>query len=544
MRLEKIQIGEKRVMPLAICAGTFITQISALERAVNELDGIGIFTTKSMGLKPRIIGVKPNQGSREPILVQYCPGSFLNAVKLTNLGVDEYAKELSLLDIPKDKAVVGSIFDNTVRGFRKITRRIEDHVDALEINFSCAHSEGFGIALGQYPKTVYEVTKAVVEQTRRPVFVKLSHNIPYIADAKAAKEAGASGISAINTVGPMSYEVDGFPVLTNKKGSLSGAKIKDIGIECVREIRQAVGKDFFINGIGGIRIARDIEDYLGGGANAVSVGSAWAGMNEENKKEYLSVIVDDLANGTNNAAALLPKVDMTYKKVRIEKKIGRGDFKIFKTNQSISAEPGQYVFAWIPEVGEKPFSVMDDGPLTLGILKRGCFTKHFNSLQEGDSFYFRGPYGQSIDVPKESNVVLVGGGSGIAGLYLAAKRFSKKANVTMLLGAKNSEHLLYLSKFYNLGKLKIITDDGSSGKKGVITDLFGISNLKEGSYFFNCGPKAMVDGVLPLESQILKSREVRSSTEYRTSCGVGLCGNCADKKGRLTCQEGTFMKHY
>ena len=89
------------------------------------------------------------------------------------------------------------------------------------------------------------------------------------------------------------------------------------------------------------------------------------------------------------------------------------------------AGPGQFVFAWIPGVGEKPFSIMDDDPLTLGILERGPFTEKINSLGRGDEFYVRGPYVKPLDnvAPFGSEVVLVGGGCGAAGISLIAKEF-------------------------------------------------------------------------------------------------------------------------
>ncbi|MFH0867694.1 MAG: hypothetical protein V1831_00095, partial [Candidatus Woesearchaeota archaeon] len=157
----------------------------------------------------------------------------------------------------------------------------------------------------------------------------------------------------------------------------------------------------------------------------------------------------------------------------------------------------EYVFAWIPGIGEKPFSVMDDEPLTIGVLERGEFTKKFCSLKKGDEFFIRGPYGQGINVKQGSNVVLVGGGCGIAGIYLLAKILSKKANVISLLGAKDKDHIPYLNEFKEFGEVRVATEDGSYGKKGIVSDLF--YNLPSECYFFNCGPKKMVEAVLDYE---------------------------------------------
>lgn len=184
---------------------------------------------------------------------------------------------------------------------------------------------------------------------------------------------------------------------------------------------------------------------------------------------------------------------------------------------------------------------MDNSPLTLGVLEKGEFTKKFNSLKEGDYFYFRGPYGIAPTINKAEDVALVGGGCGIAGLYLFAKKLSKTNRVITFLGAKDKQHLPYLKKFENFSKVYTATEDGSSGKKGLVTDLLKEIELNKQSYFLNCGPKAMVEAVLPLELKVSNPERVYSSVDYMTRCGVGICGSCADKRGRRTCVEGPFV---
>ena len=294
--------------------------------------------------------------------------------------------------------------------------------------------------------------------------------------------------------------------------------------------------------MGGIRNARDIGAYAEVGATFFGVGSALAGMNEREIKAYFFALKADIDGGgwTNSAEGLLKKVNMQYKKVRIEKKIDSAcDFNIIQTDEIMLSEPGQFIFVWIPGVGEKPFSVMDDDPLTLGVLERGEFTRKLNSLQKGDSFYVRGPYGQGVNAPQKSNIVLVGGGCGIAGLYLLAKKLSRDSDVLTLLAAKDREHIAYLDRFREYGKVEIATEDGSLGRKGLVTDL--MDNLREGSYFFNCGPKAMINAVLPLELKVSAPEMVYSSVDYMTRCGIGICGSCADENGRRTCIEGPFI---
>lgn len=411
MKVRKIKLGEKEVMPFTIPSGIVMTEVSCLERLAREVPEIGILTTKS-------IGVEEREGNREPILAQYSPGCFVNAVGLRNPGAEEFARRLSEAEIPQDRFLLASIFGKNADEFVYVAETLEKLVDGFELNLSCPHTEQVGMVLGQYPKIVRRITRAVRRVTGKPIFVKLTPNINNIGEiAVAAMEAGAYGITAINTVGPGYYSVDGFPVLTNQVGGLSGRGILPIGLKCVRDIRQAVGENVPMGVMGGIRSARDLREYMAFNPLFSGIGSAaLGGMTEAEIKAYFHTLVADLEKGTNRAEGLLKKVNMQYRRVKItEKSRENCDYKIFTTDRSIKAHPGQFVIAWIPGVGEKPFSVMDNRPLTLGVLERGLFTRQFNSLREGDSFYVRGPYGKGVDVPKGSDVTLVGGGCGLAG---------------------------------------------------------------------------------------------------------------------------------
>ena len=423
---------------------------------------------------------------------------------------------------------------------------MDEVVDGHELNFSCPHAEGHGTAIGTDLKLVYGITRAVCQATDKPVFVKLTPNTSNLAEiARAAVDAGAHGLVAINTVGPGYYSHDRHPILTNKVGGMSGRGILPIGLKSVREIRQAVGPDVPIIGMGGIRTARDIEDYDSVGANVFGIGSALAGMVDEQILTYLNRIVTDLGNRTSDAEQLLQEVDMGLKRVKIERKIDVcEDFKIFETGIGINAGPGQFVFAWLPNVGEKPLSVMDNNPLTLAVQEKGEFTRSFNQLGRGDDFYFRGPYGKEVSLDINKEMIVVGGGCGIAGVYLFAKRFKQMcsfSNVTAFLGAKDKEHLAYFQRLKDYGNVYFATEDGSLGLRGTVADLFSNVRLDEGSMFFNCGPKAMVEALLPIERQVSSADRIYSSLDYITSCGVGLCGKCVDEKGRRTCVYGPFM---
>ena len=550
--IEKKKIGNKKVMPFTIPSGIVTTEVSCLERIAREIPELGILTTKSIGPEPRA-------GNREPIFAQYSPGCFVNAVGLTNPGAEGFAKKLSLVNLPEDKFLLASIFGKDLDEFVYVAKTLENCVDGFELNLSCPHARGYGMQLGQDSEIVHDITKAIVGKTSKPVFAKLTPNVNNIGEiALAAMNAGAYGLVAINTVGPGYYSINGFPILTNKVGGLSGGGISPIGVKCVKDITKKLG-NIPIIGMGGISTAKDVEAYADAGALFFGVGSALVGMSEREIKNYFHNLVEDLGSTDerNRAQALLKKVNMEYKKAMITGKIEASgdfmkamvtreinencDFKIIRTNKHICAEPGQFVFAWIPGVGEKPFSVMDDSPLTLGILERGEFTRKINSLKKRDFFYFRGPYGQSLKVPDLSSVVLVGGGCGIAGLYFLAKKFSKKARVISLLAAKDKEHIPFIKEFEKYSEVRITTENGSLGRKGLVTNLFENSSLKQESYFFNCGPKAMVEAVLPLELKVSAPEIIYSSIDYITRCGVGICGSCADEKGKRTCVEGPFM---
>ena len=537
-------------MPFTIPSGIVMTNPRCASRLLNMIPELGIWTTKSTGLNERVMPTEDlytnnpeglEFGCREPIFVQLGDGTYANAVKLINDGAKKTREKIEKAKIPKDRVILASVFAENESNLVKIVETLEPVVDAFEWNGGCPHGERVGIFQGQDPKVVYSFIKTIAKTTDKPVLFKVPWNITR-ESVKAAVEAGVYGLAGINTVPVEPLDEEGNHLLWNKKGGKSGRGIKQIGLQRTREIREAAGNLLMIV-MGGISTARDIKEYAEaarGGPVAYGIGTAAIGMNEKELANYFATIASDLENGTNNAESLLKEVDMNYRKIRIEGKINSAsNFKIFKTNESIDALPGQFVFAWIPGIGEKPFSVMDDNPLTLGILERGEFTKKLNSLQTGDYFYVRGPYGQGANVPQKSNIVLVGGGCGIVGLYLLAKKFSKESEVLTLLAAKDKNHIAYLNEFRKYGEVEVSTEDGSLGRKGLVTDL--IVGLKEGSYFFNCGPKAMINAILPLELKVSAPEKIYSSVDYMTRCGVGICGSCADEKGRRTCIEGPFV---
>jgi dihydroorotate dehydrogenase/NAD(P)H-flavin reductase len=562
MKLERIEIAGKHIMPIANASGVLATDAYCAANLMSKCDCFGMWISKGTSLRERVMPTEELMrnnplnlefGCREPIIVQESDGTFLNAVKLINEGCEKTYIKILNAGIPKDKVICVQVFGNSPEEFAQASKHFVGLAEIVQQNLSCPHAERTGMVFGQDPEMVYRIISETRKMVGREILIdaKLTPNSDNIsAIARAAVDAGADWISLINTTGPFESAY-----LYNGRGGRSGRGIKHIGLEKVREVRRAIGDRSRINGGGGIENAHDIVDYLEAGADMVSLGSSFfCGMDDEMVVKSLSMLPYEIEHGTDRASSYRPKVDMKYKKVRIEKILNPYcDFKVYQTNVSIDAKPGQFVFAFLlgdmmldQKPGEKPFSIMDDNPLTLGVLTRGYFTRRFNTLKEGDSFYVRGPYGKSVDVPSSSNVVLVGGGCGIAGLYLLSKRFFEHSRVVSFLGAKDKEHIPYLQEFEKSGLVFVATEDGSLGERGIVSDLFDqedIQNFSRGAYFFNCGPRKMVEALLPLELKFTSPERIYSSVDYMTMCGVGICGRCVDNIGRRSCVEGPFMRN-
>ena len=529
----KYKIFNKKIsVPFTIPSGIVTTGISILEKIANEIPEIGILTTKSIGPEPR-------KGNREPIIAQYSPFSFINAVGLCNPGVEEFRKRISKIKISPDKFLLTSIFGSDEKEFKEVAEKLVEFTDGFELNISCPHSEKYGQVVGQDNAILEKITKSIVS-LGKPVFVKISPNLDVKETVKAAISGGTSGITAVNTKGPELYLWDGYPVLSNKLGGISGKAILELGLTSVKKIREIT--DLPIIACGGISTRVEVERYKEAGANFFGIGSALAGMNTEEIKQYFHDLLIDLKKGTDNASSLLKeKLNMDYQKYTVrENKSLADDLFLLRLDGEIKIEPGQFIFAWLPEKGEKPFSVLDDVPLTLLIQKRGYFTNELSKLKENDFIYIRGPYGNS---PKLNEaILLVGGGTGIAALYLFAKKYKKTA---VLLGAKDKNHLPYLEKFKVLcEELYLTTENGEMGHKGRATDILPeIIKKTNPEGCLNCGPEAMVKMAIDIESQYLNPEKIYSSIEFLTKCGIGLCGSCATSNGYRSCVDGTFLKN-
>jgi dihydroorotate dehydrogenase (NAD+) catalytic subunit len=199
---------------------------------------------------------------------------------LSNPGVQEQVSELREV-LPELRALgvplVASIFADSVEAFGVLAELVADaDPDLIELNISCPNVEDvYGEPFSANPRSAAAVVDRVKAVTRVPVAVKLSPNVPDIAQiARAVEWAGADAITAVNTLGPgMVIDVElGLPILANVAGGVSGPALRPIAVRCVYEIYRAVGIP--IIGTGGISGARDAVEIMMAGATAVGVGSA------------------------------------------------------------------------------------------------------------------------------------------------------------------------------------------------------------------------------------------------------------------------------
>ena len=206
-----------------------------------------------------------------------CPNGMLNSVGLQNPGVDHViAHELPELRKVFHKPIVANIsgfsIEEYVNCVSKLTR--EDQVEILEVNISCPNVHGGGMAFGTSPEAAAAVTRAVKEVATKPVYIKLSPNVTDIVSiAKACEEAGADGLSLINTLLGMRIDLNRRkPILANVMGGYSGPGIFPVAVRMVYQVTGAV--NIPVIGMGGISTARDVIEMMMAGAKAVQVGAA------------------------------------------------------------------------------------------------------------------------------------------------------------------------------------------------------------------------------------------------------------------------------
>ena len=234
-----------------------------------DINCLGTFSFKGTTAEPRF-------GNPTPRIAE-CPNGMLNAVGLQNPGVDAViSEELPRLAKVFNKPVMANVSGFSIDEYVSVCRKLDaqPQVGWLEVNISCPNVHGGGMSFGTNPDAAAEVTRAVKAVTTKPVIIKLTPNVTDIAQiAKACEDAGADGISLINTLLGMRFNLKtGEPLLANVTGGYSGPSVFPVALRCVYQVANAV--NIPVVGMGGVSSAEDVLEMMMAGATAVEVGAA------------------------------------------------------------------------------------------------------------------------------------------------------------------------------------------------------------------------------------------------------------------------------
>lgn len=234
-----------------------------------DINCLGTFAFKGTTLQPRF-------GNPLPRIAE-CEGGMLNSVGLQNPGVERViAEELPRLKQCFRKKVIANVSGFSVEEYVRICALLdrEEQVGLLEVNISCPNVHNGGMSFGTSPASAAEVTRAVKKVAKKPVYMKLSPNVTDIASvARACEDAGADGISLINTLMGMRLDLKTRrPILANGTGGMSGPAIFPLAVRMVYQVYEAVSIP--IIGMGGVMTVENVVELMLAGATAVGVGAA------------------------------------------------------------------------------------------------------------------------------------------------------------------------------------------------------------------------------------------------------------------------------
>lgn len=251
--------------PVMTASGTFGSGEEYSEFV--DLNKLGAVVTKG-------VANVPWEGNPTPRIAETSSG-MLNAIGLQNPGIDVFI-ERDLLFLDKfDTKIIVNVCGRTAEDYLEVVERLSDTaVDLLEINVSCPNVKHGGIAFGQDPKCLSDITTMIKQKAKQPIILKLSPNVTDITEmAKAAEGSGADALSLINTITGMKIDIHkrNFAI-ANKTAGLSGPAIKPVAVRMVNQVANAV--DIPIIGMGGICNAEDAIEFLLAGATAISIGTA------------------------------------------------------------------------------------------------------------------------------------------------------------------------------------------------------------------------------------------------------------------------------
>lgn len=266
-RLSVNLCGEELDNPVIPASGTFGYGYEFAE--LYDINCLGTFSFKGTTKEPRF-------GNPTPRIAE-CTAGMINAVGLQNPGVDKVISE----ELPKlrkcfNKKVMANVSGFSVDEYAYTCERLDsqEQVGWLEVNVSCPNVHGGGMSFGTDPKAAAQVTKAVKAVTKKSVIIKLSPNVTDIVSiAKACEDAGADGISLINTLLGMRIDLRAKkPVIANTMGGFSGSAIFPVALRMVYQVSSAV--NIPVVGMGGVSSAEDVIEMMLAGATAVEIGAA------------------------------------------------------------------------------------------------------------------------------------------------------------------------------------------------------------------------------------------------------------------------------
>jgi dihydroorotate dehydrogenase (NAD+) catalytic subunit len=254
--------------PVWVASGTFGYGLEAQE--IYDISQLGAVVLKGLSLKPR-------EGNNPPRIVEtYC--GMLNAIGLQNPGVEKFIEEIYPYLEHIDTHFIANVFDESEEGYVEVVKALNPlkKIVAYELNVSCPNVKKGGIVFGHDEKVLANLIEMVKKVTDKPVIVKLSPNVGDIKKfARVCVEAGADGISLINTILAMKINVEKMkPELSIKTGGLSGPAILPIAVRMVYQVFEEVGNEIPIIGMGGISKTEDALEHILAGASAVQIGTA------------------------------------------------------------------------------------------------------------------------------------------------------------------------------------------------------------------------------------------------------------------------------
>jgi dihydroorotate dehydrogenase (NAD+) catalytic subunit len=282
------------------------------------------------------------------------------------------------------------------------------------------------------------------------------------------------------------------------------------------------------------------------GADIVGIGSALTGMDSEDIARYFRCLERDLESDRETAESMVRyDIDMRFSPVTlVSNERICDDIAVLTFDRSVNIQAGEFVYLWIPGLGEKPFSALVDDPFTLVVIDVGHFTHALMELPPGSEAYVRGPHGVPVDPPEDAHIMAVAGGTGLAAVYQIARDFGE---AEIFVGARSAERLYFLDECAAVAELHIATDDGSRGFAGRVTEMLrarleGMSDEElDRVVFYNCGPEPMVRAAIAVQREFCDEDQIFSAVDYLTKCGVGICGACATPDGRRICVDGPFL---